>query len=76
MKKRKTMLLSQNQNSQENLDSGKNESLEKENKKDEQQILMDSLNFKKFRTYMPLPIDESGNFYRICVLMSMIGFCS
>lgn len=62
MKKRKTMLLSQNQNSQEIKDSAKNESLEKDNQKDEQQILMDSLNFKKFRTYMPLPIDESGNF--------------
>ena len=62
LKKKKTMLLSQNQNSQEIKDSIKNESLEKENQKDEQQILMDSLNFKKFRTYMPLPIDESRNF--------------
>ena len=56
------MLMNQNQNSEEIKDTVKNESLEKDNQKDEQQILMDSLNFKKFRTYMPLPIDESGNF--------------
>jgi len=37
------------------------ENLEKneKNRQNEKQILMDSLNFKKFRTFMPLPKENS-----------------
>lgn len=56
-KRRKSMLLVQKEKA-DSMMIGVEEKAKKAFKKSDSQILMDSLNFSKFQTFMPLPKDD------------------